>query len=181
MEGNNRVSYVLYRGSVNKQLRLMFGYKYEPNGDYPTIKMIESGTRIIDSKFSISISEGFEKDRIFIPGGSYWLFVALFHKSLTLIQSCLNELYTNMSEDEFEVNSKALEIFIQEKSLRVNGMSIVPTKWVTDTGKCYVALHVTGEHGEATIPLQDAIGMDALFTSFDPITFGLVMLGMFMS
>lgn len=176
--GNNKIRQILYRGTINKRMRVSYTYKYENGSDYATVRNLETGGYSIIPSYSISISEGFERDNIFIPGNGYWLFVALFHKSLELIQTHLNELYTNMNEDEFDMNGKAVEIFIQEKSLRANGIGIVPDKWVDDNGKCYVALHVDGEYGGVTIPLVDAIGMDCMFMHFDPNTFGLIMLNM---
>ena len=180
MDLNNRLTYNLYKGTVNKGIRVNYSYKYEPGGDFPTTKISESGTIVVNNGFALTISEGFNLNHIFIPGNMYWTFVSMLHKTIPLIQSCLNELYTNMNEDEFEMNIRATEIFIQEKSMRVNGLSIVPSKWVNDVNKCFAALQINGEYGESIVPLQDAIAIDTLLTHFDPNTFGLLLLETFM-
>ena len=182
VNSNGRLSYSLYRGTVNKALRVSFVYKYDGDGvEYPTVKTTANGTKSVNSiGWSVSISEGFERNRIFIPGGKYWLFVNILHRTVDEIRKHMDELYPNMNEDEFQVNEKALEIYRQEKCLRAGGMCIEPDKWVDESGKCYVGLKLIGEYGECIVPMVDAIGMDCMMTTFDPNTFGLIVMNMFM-
>lgn len=176
MMNNNRINHTLYSGNVNKSLRVNYIYKVE-NERFQTVKSTSHGFNILPG-FSISISEGFEMDKIFIPGGFYHMFVALFHKSIPIVQQHIHELYPNLNQEEFEINSRVLERFMTEKALGAGGTSIVPDKWVDQTGKCYPALKVDGLYGHCKIPLEDCIALDQLFMTFDPLTFGLIMLNM---
>ena len=90
--------------------------------NFPTVKVKRGGGLIIQPSFGIVISEGYEKNRIFIPGMRYYTFVTLIDKALTAIQENLFKLFPNVMSTEFEVDSRALEIFQTEKALTTAGI-----------------------------------------------------------
>ena len=177
MANVNPVRYVLCKGMVNKNARVSYSYRYSSEGEFSTVRSNEKSTWIYPA-FSVNISEGYDMPAVFIPASQYFMFVALFHKSLLNIQAHIHELYPNMNQDEFEMDSLMLERYLLEKAMNVGGMSIVPSKWVDPTNKCYPAMKIENAFGSCTIPIEDCISFDQMFMSFDPNTFGLIMLNM---
>ena len=62
MMNNNRINHTLYSGNVNKSLRVNYLYRVE-NERFQTVKSTSHGFNILPG-FSISISEGFDMDKI---------------------------------------------------------------------------------------------------------------------
>jgi hypothetical protein len=175
---------VLYRGSKegspNPSLLISYLYMYEDNPDnFPTVKVRRNGGISLNPSFGISISEGFDKPRIFIPGMKYYAFVALLEKAVTRIQENLFTLFPNISSTEFEVDSRALEIFQTEKAFTTLGMTAVPAVWSNPTNECFAGVKISNKTGSAIIPLEDAIALVAMFKSFDPIVYAASMLEFF--
>lgn len=177
-DGTRTVRHVLCRGNVNKNFRVTYSYKLEKNDAYSTVW--NTGNLIsIAQAFSINLSEGREQPSLFVPSSQYFLFVALLHKSIPLIQSHLHELYPKLGEDEFDMDLRVLERFMFEKAMRAGGTTITPNKWVDPVGgKCYPSLKMDGMYGGCNVPLEDCIAMDQMFMTFDPNTFGLIALNM---
>ena len=175
----NEIRHSLFSGSINKDFRFDYLYRYKSdNEQYPSVKTTEKGFTIFNG-MAFALSEGFEKPHLFLTGKMYFSFVALFHKTLPIIQENVHQLYPNLSEDEFEIDTRTLEIFMTEKAMRTStGITIYPSKWIDVVNKCYPAIHVDGLYGECNIPLEDAIALDHLLSTFDPLTFGLIMLNM---
>ena len=175
--GVHVIRHVLCKGNVNKNCRVVYTYKFE-NEAYNTVR--NNGKAIsIAQGFGVNISEGYEMPTLFIPSSQYFLFVALLHKSIPLIQNHLNELYPNLGEEDFEMDSRVLERFMFEKAMRAGGITIMPSKWIDgEGGKSYPSLKMDGMYGMCNIPLEDCIAMDQMFMTFDPNTFGLIALNM---
>lgn len=171
------VRHILCRGMINKNARVSYSYKYESDGEFSTVRTREKSTWVYPA-FSVTISEGYDRPSMFVPSSQYFMFVALFHKSLITIQTHIHELYPNMNQDEFEMDSRVLERYLLEKAMNVGGMTITPSKWVDATNKCYPAMKMENVYGSCTIPIEDCIAFDQMFMTFDPNTFGLIMLNM---
>lgn len=167
-------------GSVNPDLLITYVYNFENNPDnYPTVRLKKNGGITINPSFAISISEGFDKNRIFLPGIKYYSFVSLLDKAVTKIQENLFTLFPNITSTEFEVDSRALEIFQTEKAFTTAGMTAVPSVWTNATSECFPGVKVTSKNGLVTIPLEDAIPVVEMLKHFDPIVYSVSMLEFF--
>ena len=167
-------------GSVNSSMYISYVYMFEDDPDnFPTVKVKRGGGLIIQPSFGIVISEGYEKNRIFIPGMRYYTFVTLIDKALTAIQENLFKLFPNVMSTEFEVDSRALEIFQTEKALTTAGMTAVPAVWTNATSECFPGIKISYKENFVTIPLEDAIPIVEMFKRFDPIVYSVAMLELF--
>lgn len=172
-----RIDSILYRGFINKDLRVSYVYNYESAGQYPTIVQRGNGNLAINPSFGISISEGFDRQRIYIPANRYYPFAALLRKSVNLISDNLYDIFPNVNRMEFEVDSRVLERFKTEQALTTHGMTIVPEVWVDSTSTCYPGIRInTQKSGTVSIPFEDAIPIADMLNSFEPHSFGLSLL-----
>lgn len=172
----------IYRGSVesiNRDLSVIYTYDFNTTGDFPTIKTKQNGKQIIFPSFSISISEGFDKNRIYLPSNKYYVFTSLLGKAIKLVSENLFEIFPNISKTEFEADERVLERFQTEKALSVAGMTAMPATWVNAQNECFPAIKIESRHGCVTIPLEDAIPLEAMLSGFDPIVYSLTMLHFF--
>ena len=173
-----RINYKLYRGSINKFMSVTYTYTFETEGKFSTIYQPEHGNSVtISPTFGISISNGFEKDQVYIPAHQYYHFTALLETAVKLISEHLYELFPNVGKMEFEINAKTLERFMTEKSVASNGITIVPCMYVDETNQCYPGIHITSTNlGNIKIPLQDAIPISKMLMSLQPHELGISML-----
>lgn len=172
----------LFRGtqdSVNKNLLVSYVYTFEQGGQFDTVKQRPNGNMVINPSFGISISEGFDKPRIFIPGVKYYQFLTLLDKTVTTISENLYEIFPNVNRIEFEIDSRVLERFQTEKAITTAGMTAVPAVWVDDTNSCFPGVRINTKNGSVIIPLEDAIPMVQMFKCFDPILYSINMLRFF--
>lgn len=173
---------IIFRGSQdsnNPKLLVTYIYSFNTDEKYPTVKQKRNGGYSIDPSFSISISEGFDKPRIFIPGNKYFAFISLFRKALQLIKENLFTIFPNVTKSEFEVDSRALERFQTEKAMAVAGMTAEPGVWVNETNECFPALRISSKLGSIMIPIEDADPLIEAFTIFDPVVYSVSMLHFF--
>jgi len=174
---------VLYRGSkygsVNPDMYIIYVYQYDEGGNYPTLKLKRNGGLSINPSFGINISEGYDRNKLYIPGMKYYSFGSLLDKAVTKIQENLFTLFPNVTSTEFEVDSRALEIFQTEKAFTTAGMTAVPSVWTNPTNECFPGVKVTSKHGTVTIPLEDAIPIVNMLKQFDPIVYAASMLSFF--
>ena len=172
-----RINYKLYRGNVDRNLSVTYVYMFEPSGDFRTVNQRENGTVTILPSFGISISKGYEQDRVYIPSNQYFTFVTLLQKAVTLISDHLYELFPNAGRSEFEINAKALERFQTEMAIASDGITMVPAVYVDDTNQCYPGIQInTLKLGSIRIPFEDAIPMNQMFKTFDPHAMSISML-----
>ena len=172
------VESILYRGIVNKDFRVTYLYQFESEGPYQTV--VDKGSKIcVRPSFAITISEGFDKPRIFIPGVKYYQFLTLLDKTVTTISENLYEIFPNVNRIEFEIDSRVLERFQTEKAITTAGMTAVPAVWVDDTNSCFPGVRINTKNGSVIIPLEDAIPMVQMFKCFDPILYSINMLRFF--
>lgn len=172
----------IYRGSresVNPEMYVTYHYTFTAEGNYTTIREKSSGGYVVDPSYAISISEGFDKPNIFLPGIKYYSFVTLFDKSVKMISDNLFTIFPNVNRTEFDIDSKALERFQTEKALTTAGMTAVPSVWVNSTSECFPGIRISSKHGSVTIPLEDAIPLVEMFKRFDPIVYSISMLRFF--
>ena len=176
-----RITHTLAYGLVNKDLRVeyLFTLDTDPNSKFQTIKQNPNGSYRIRPSFALSISEGFEKDHIFIPSNKYWQFIDILSRSVNLISENLYDLFPNIGRPEFDIDTKALEIFRTEKALSVGGFSILPCVYVNENSECIASIRIqTVKEESLRIPIDDAKMIVRMLSHFDPIGYGLTNLSM---
>lgn len=173
-----KINYKLFRGNTDRNLVVTYVYRFEPVGEFATVQERPNGTVSIYPGFGISISNGFERDNVYITANQYYSFATLLTKSVKLISDHLYEIFPNVDRAEFEIDSKTLERFQTEKAIANDGITMVPAVWVNrDNNQCYPGLAIkTLKYGSIVIPMQDAIPIAAMFSSFDPHAFAISML-----
>lgn len=171
-----RIDSLLYRGHVNKDLRVSYCYNFEPSGKYQTVIQRENGNVHINPSFGISISEGYDKNRMYIPANNYYPFASLMKKSIKLISDNLFDIFPNINNSEFEIDSRVLQRFQTEQAISTCGMTIIPTVWVDENSACYPAIKIDSIGSNVVVPLEDAISISKLLNSFEPHTYGLSVL-----
>lgn len=171
-----RASYKLFRGSVNPNMSVLFSYDYATTGQFQTITRRETGSISIMPSFGINISNGFDKDRIYITAYQYYSFASLLKKTVNMISEHLYEIFPNAGRSEFEIDNKTLDRFQVEKAMSTDGMTMVPIVYVDDTNQCFPGVLInTLKFGSIRLALQDAISMSKMFDGFDPYSFSLAM------
>ena len=173
-----RITYKLFRGTVEKNLVANYVYTFDVDGDFRTIYQREGTENVtILPSFGISVSLGFDKDRLYIPSSQYYTFASLLETAVKLISEHLYELFPNAGRMEFEINAKALERFQTEQAIASNGFTLVPAVYVDDMNQCYPGIQITSlKLGNIKIPLQDAIPLSKMLNSIDPHLMSLSML-----
>lgn len=172
----------IYKGtreSINKNLLVSYHYMFEAEGDFQTIKEKRNGGYVINPSFGISVSEGFDRPRIFIPGNKYYSFVTLLDKAISLVSENLFTIFPDVNKIEFEVDSRVLERFQTEKALSTAGMTAVPAVWSNEVNECFPGIRINTKQGSVIIPLEDAIPMVDMLKHFDPIVYSISMLRFF--
>ena len=182
-----RVDTLLFSGSVNKEFRINFIFslndkddKFAPAKYSQVTDQNGSPTDILKifPNILLSISEGFGRPFITVGNNWYYSFVTLLSKSVDLISSHLYEIFPDVNKIEFEGDQKMLEIYRNEKALSANGITMYPTIYVNYTNQCFPAIKVTTTKYPMgiTIPMEDAIAINKMFSTFDPISYGLTMM-----
>ena len=167
------------KDACNPKLQVTYLYDYKEGNDFPTVKEKRNGGFVIDPSFSISISEGFDKNSIYIPGNKYCAFVSLFRKAIDLIKENLFTIFPDVNKHEFEVDSRALERFQTEKALRVSGMTACPAVYSNETNECFPGVRISSQYGEIIVALEDAMQLVEVFRIFDPYAYSITMLHFF--
>lgn len=175
-----RINYTLMWGSVNKDLRLEYIYTLDidPESKYRTIKKnTENASMFIKPSHAMSISEGFEKPRLFIPGAHITMVFDMLTKTVKATSEHLKELYPDINKPEFDINQDALNNFTINNAVSVNGYNALPGIFVTPENECKPAIRVTNAKGDfVRIPLTDAILITKHMEHFDPDTFDIQLL-----
>lgn len=173
-----RITYKLFKGTLEKNLSVNYVYRYEADGDFKTVYQRDGSDNVfLNPSFMITISLGYEKDHVFIPSSQYYTFSSLLETAVKLISEHLYELFPNAGRAEFEINGKALERFMTEKAIASNGFTLVPCVYVDDVSQCYPGIHISStKFGSIKLPLQDVIPMSKMLSSIDPHLMSLSML-----
>lgn len=178
-----KVSTYIFKGnkhSINSKLFVTYEFQFEPSGTFQTIKEYPNGSGyIINPKYSITISEGNGKNRLFIPGNRYFSFTTLLDKAIKLVSDNLFTIFPNVNRFEFETDSRVLDRFQNEKALSTSGMTAVPEVWTNEVDECFPGIRISGDTGMVIIPLEDAIPMIEMLKNFDPLVYSLTTLRFF--
>lgn len=173
----------LFRGQINRDLLVNYLYQYRdgnnPENKYPSVRMTQpSQSLVIDPSFGLSISEGFEKDRLFVPGSKWFQFTTLFSKTITEISKVLYEIFPNISGTDIDIDNRALDMFKTERACSTCGFTMLPCIWFDTTNQGYPAIQIDGLNGSCKIPFEDAIPLNAILNNVDPLTYGLQVLSL---
>ena len=164
-----KINHTLFTGRIDRDLRVQFSFDInKPNEKYPTILHPAQDKWSIVPSFGLFITTGYNT-YVFIPGKLYYQFIALLRRSVASISEHLYEIFPNADSPDFEVNTKALEIYSTRNALSTAGMKIVPCVWNNQGGDMYPGLSfVSDKNSQISIPLEDAIPMVEMLSSFDP-------------
>lgn len=161
----------LYKGmEINKDLQVSFNVTYEYNAQFNTIRMVGE-TICFKPCYALSISEGYEKGRIFMTSGEWFPFVTILKKSIKLIQENFHSIFPNAGKfDRNELDTKELERFQTEKCLFINGISIIPIVYSTEYDS-YPGIMIRNKRNESIrIPFEDAIIISEILDKIEPNT-----------
>ena len=169
----------MYSGSINKDLVVNYCYSYEygPDAKYPSIRKSDSGSTIIINGYGLSISEGFNRNRLYISRNGWAPFVVLLEKTVKVISDNLYEIFPDINKTEFDIDSRVLERFQTEKACSTAGMTMIPAVWLGPAGECYPAIRInTIKGGTTVIPFEDCITLSSILSRTDPELYGLSLL-----
>ena len=166
----------LYTGLTNSELLVSYCYTYQTSDEtqYPTVKQTPNGNIVINQKYGLSISEGFNKNQVYIPKTLWSSFVVLLKKTVKTVSDNLYEIFPDINKSEFSIDSRVMERFQTEKACSTAGMSMIPAVWIDSSGTCYPALRLnTIKFGTCVIPFEDAIVLSSKLNKIDPEAYGL--------
>ena len=166
----------IYNGTINKDMMVNYVYTYEygPDSQYPTIKTTPSGTVVISNSYGLSISEGYDKNRVFIGRTGWHSFVVLLAKTVKTISENLYEIFPDINKDEFDIDSRVLERFQTEKACSTAGITMVPAVWIAEGGGCYPAIRIMTVKGPmCVLPFEDCVTLSTVLNRIDPELYGI--------
>lgn len=173
-----KIDSTLFRGIIDKDLKVILNYQFEEGGQFQTILKHTNGKIYINPSYALSITEGFGKPNIFIPGNRYYQFLSLLNNTIKAISENLYQLFPNIGKVEFDIDSRTLERFQTEKALSTAGMTMMPAVWVDTTSSSYPGIRISTNINNSSIciPFEDAIPINKMLDTFDPNAYSLSML-----
>lgn len=170
-----RVESILFKGFVDKGLRVSYIFTLELEGKTKIISESNNGDIKIYPGYILCIGAIYPGPRIFVSSSKFFTFTVLLEKSIKLIQENLFELFPNVGSVEFDINERVLERFQKEKALSSANVTMMPSIYTDSTGTCSPGLRISldDKGSSITVPLEDAIGMNQMFKTFDPNLYGL--------
>lgn len=164
----------LYKGLVDRNLKVVYSYEFENTGQYPTIFRGNTGKIYMKHSFAVYINQGMDRPNLFIPSNRYFHFTQLLSSTIKLISENLYEIFPDIGKMEFEIDPGTLERFQTEKAMSIGEMTMMPAVWVNPESACFPGLRISTNinNSTITIPFEDAIPISRMFDTFDPITYG---------
>lgn len=172
------VDSVLFKGIINKEFRCTYILQYTDEGNYPTILAKPNGRVAIYPSYLFIVSEGFNKPQMCIGSQKFFQFVTLLKKGVDVISENLYDIFPNINKIEFEIDSRTLDRFNTEKAIGTAGMSITPAVWSDPNNQCFPGIRISSVEnpGGVIIPLEDAIAMCQLLSTFDAPGYAIALL-----
>ena len=159
----------LYRGmDINKDLQVSMNVTYEYDSQYDTVKI--SGNNITFNRaYTLSITEGYEKPRIFVTSNEWASFVTILKKSIKLIQENFHNIFPSEGRiNREDIDMKELERFQTEKCMYLNGISIIPIIYSTEYEN-FPGIMIRNKRNESVrIPFEDAIIISEVLDKIEP-------------
>lgn len=179
-----RIDLPIYKGmELNRDLLVTFSVTYELDGQYQTIVEKPNGITSIKQCYSLSISTGFQKSRMFCPGTQFMCFVSILQKSIKLIQDNIYNIFPSIGKINWDdVDRRELERFQTEKCMYLNGFSIIPIIYTTAFNECFPGIRITTKSNDSIdIPFEDAILISEVLSKIEPSTLSITILKMMLS
>lgn len=182
----------LYRGNIDKRLEMTFSYNMsnEPGDKFKSVFVKPNAyvSYVPDYALSIKIIDknnpGVDQS-IFIPQNRFYAFRKLLVNTLKSISEDLYKLYPGIGSPEFNISEIELEQFKHSKLESSMGMTIIPGIWDGPNGEqtqpgVIITSNITSAQ-PVNIPLEDAISISELLSTFDPNDVSLQLHQMFMT
>lgn len=182
----------LYRGNIDKRLDVTFAYDMtnDPDDKFRSVYVKPNSYIAYTPRYSLSLkitdknNPGMDKS-IFVPQNRFYAFRKLLVNSLKSISEDLYKLYPGIGSPEFNISEIELEQFKQSKLESSMGMAIIPGIWdgpnaeQTQPG-VIITSDITSSQ-PINIPLEDAISISEMLSTFDPNDVSLQLHQMFMT
>lgn len=159
----------LYKGmDINKDLQVTMNIVYDYNSQFATIKVVGENL-YFNRAYALSISEGYDKARIFMTNNEWAPFVSILRKSIRLIQENFHSIFPSQGKfNRDDLDSKELERFQTEKCLYLNGISIIPIVYTTEYDT-FPGILIRNKRNESVrIPFEDAIIISEILDKIEP-------------
>lgn len=182
----------LYRGNIDKRLDVTFAYDMtnDPDDKFRSVYVKPNSYIAYTPRYSLSLkitdknNPGMDKS-IFVPQNRFYAFRKLLVNTLKSISEDLYKLYPGIGSPEFNISEIELEQFKQSKLESSMGMAIIPGIWdgpnAEQTQPGVIITSDTTSSQPVNIPLEDAISMSELLSTFDPNAISLQLHQMFMT
>lgn len=187
-----RIYAKLYRGNIDRRLDVTFAYDMtnDPDDKFRSVYVKPNSYISYSPRYSLSLNitdkNNHEVDKsIFIPQSRFYAFRKLLVNTLKSISEDLYKLYPGIGSPEFNISEIELEQFKQSKAESSMGMAIIPGIWdgpnaeQTQPG-VIITSDITSSQ-PINIPLEDAISISEMLSTFDPNDVSLQLHQMFMT
>ena len=182
----------LYRGNIDKRLDVTFVYDMtnDPDDKFKSVFVKPNSYISYTPNFALSIKV-IDKNNpamyqsLFIPQKHFYAFRKLLVNTLKSISEDLYKLYPGIGSPEFNISEIELEQFKQSKLESSMGMAMIPGIWDGPNGEqTQPGIIITSDTASSqpiNIPLEDAISISELLSTFDPNAVSLQLHQMFMT
>lgn len=182
----------LYRGNIDKRLEVTFTYDIlnNPDDKFKSVFVKQNSYISYTPSYSLSIRI-FDKNNpsmsqsVFIPQKHFYAFRKLLVNTLKSISEDLYKLYPGIGSPEFNISEIELEQFKHSKLESSMGMAIIPGIWDGPNGEQtqpgIIITCDTESSQPINIPLEDAISISEMLSTFDPNAVSLQLHQMFMT
>lgn len=182
----------LYRGNIDKRLDVTFVYDMtnDPDDKFKSVFVKPNSYISYTPNFALSIKI-IDKNNpamyqsLFIPQKHFYAFRKLLVNTLKSISEDLYKLYPGIGSPEFNISEIELEQFKQSKLEASMGMAMLPGIWDGPNGEQtqpgIIITSNTTSSQPINIPLEDAISISELLSTFDPNAVSLQLHQMFMT
>lgn len=182
----------LYRGNIDKRLDVTFAYDMtnDPDDKFKSVFVKPNSYISYTPNFALSIKI-IDKNNpamyqsLFIPQKHFYAFRKLLVNTLKSISEDLYKLYPGIGSPEFNISEIELEQFKQSKLESSMGMAMIPGIWDGPNGEqTQPGIIITSDTASSqpiNIPLEDAISISELLSTFDPNAVSLQLHQMFMT
>ena len=187
-----RIYAKLYRGNIDRRLDVTFAYDMtnDPDDKFRSVYVKPNSYISYSPRYSLSLNitdkNNHEMDKsIFVPQNRFYAFRKLLVNTLKSISEDLYKLYPGIGSPEFNISEIELEQFKQSKAESSMGMAIIPGIWdgpnaeQTQPG-VIITSDITSSQ-PINIPLEDAISISEMLSTFDPNDVSLQLHQMFMT
>jgi hypothetical protein len=182
----------LYRGNIDKRLEMTFVYDMSnaPDDKFKSV-FVKPNSYIAYTPNFVLTMKIIDKNNpgmfqsLFVPQKHFYAFRKLLVNTLKSISEDLYKLYPGIGSPEFNISEIELEQFKQSKLESSMGMAMIPGIWDGPNGEetqpGIIITIDTASSQPINVPLEDAISISELLSTFDPNAVSLQLHQMFMT